>query len=147
MEGVLMWLFLKPLLPHIGIAFALGALVLWLDHKGYQRAMADRDRRDAAMVKQINDDRRAAEARMGKSFIEISGRLYELEQRRDKVIEHSRTIVKQEIIREPRFSDPAAGISDSLREAINSARSLSSCATGVDGSIQCALPAAAASDQ
>jgi len=130
--------------PHIGLALALGFAVWWVDHQGYGRAMADRDRRDAGMLLQIRAELRQSEQRLA---ITIDGIASDYQRQRDALSRAGATlqpIILKEAARDPRLSDPAAGLTPGLLDAINRARATGACATAASGRIECAMPAAAA---
>lgn len=136
---------LRPLLPHIAAAAAVLGLVWWLDHRGYQRARADIAADAARIESRIRSDLRRSEQRLTDRLAAIDGnvaaRIADVDTLHRTVIQP--TVVK-ELTRETRYSDPAAGISDSLRAEINRALAAVACAPAADGGIVCALPAASA---
>lgn len=125
------------------IVAAVGGALWWIDHRGYERAMNERDRLDA------------------NARLEWQGRVIEFETMLDDEIAElerslgtriaaidatGRTVVnpviEREIIREARFSDPALGISDGMRDALNAARAESARPAAPVGRAADAVPAA-----
>lgn len=135
---------LLRLLPHIGIALALAAALWWIDHRGYSRAMADRDARDARLLGQLHAALRDSEQRLAASMAGIEG---DYEAARLSV---SRTgaalqpIIIEEAAHDPRLSDPALGLSPGLLDAVNRARGAGACAAAPAGRIDCTMHAASA---
>lgn len=136
-------------LPHILIVAVVLGGVAWIDHRGYQRAKADADQR--ALVAAAIAERKAR--RLEAALADIVGTLdAQLAERIAAIDVTERTIIQptieREIARETRLSDPALGLTDGLRKAINAAIAQTHCTTQIDGSAVCALPAmAAAPDQ
>lgn len=121
------------LLPYAGAVLLVGGAVWYIDHRGYERAEAEATARETErqllqaqlevkFQKMVND----SETRMAAKIIESDQRITEQLGNIDQV---NRTVVQPTLIREiqseARFSDPNAGISDGMRSAINTARSLS----------------------
>lgn len=129
-------------LPHIGLAAALIGAVWWIDHQGYERATRDAERHDLKLRTQLQSDLRALEAALSGKLAAIDAETATTR----AAIQQTRHIVQpaivKELTRETRYSDPAAGISDGLRAAIDRARAAVACAAAPDGAIVCALPAA-----
>lgn len=138
---------LLRLLPHAGFALALIAALWWIDHRAYARAMADRDARDARMLREIQTALRVSEQRLATSIAGIEG---DYEARRS-ALSHAATALQQTILKEaahdPRLSDPALGLSPRLLDTVNRARAAGACTAAAAGRIGCALPAPAASAQ
>lgn len=57
MSALVLWRLAKPFLPWIGGALALFAVVLWIDHRGYQRGLHKRDAELAAFQRTVADVR------------------------------------------------------------------------------------------
>lgn len=116
-------LFLKRYDGHIAVVLAIVAAVIYIDHRGYQRAKVDtalaESRRQAAEAEMV----RKIEKTLVEGLAAIDGRTADRLAAIDQV---DRTIVQPTIVRElardPRYSDPAAGISVELRDALNAAR-------------------------
>jgi hypothetical protein len=124
------WAVIKPLLPHIAIAAALGFAVWYLDHKGYQRAKEDAERakmENALIVADIvmQSERRMA-GKVNAAATVTTDAIAAINATNQTIIQP--TLVK-ELQRETRFTDPATGISIGLRDAINAARALSGAST------------------
>lgn len=132
---------LTPFLPHIGAALAILGAIWWIDHQGYQRATRDAELRDAKLRSALQADLRAVEQGLTQKLAAIDAGTA----RTRAGIEATRNVVQpaimREMTREIRFSDPAAGISDGLRAAIDRARAAVACTATPDGGIVCALPA------
>lgn len=136
------------LLPHaIVIAAVLGA-ILWID-----RNAADRTRKDLAAEAQrievrLRADLRSTEAKLSTDIGAIGDKVAADS---GKVEQLHRTVIQPTIIKEMshevRYTDPAAGIPDSVREQINAALTAVACTARVDGGIQCALSNAAGAGQ
>ncbi len=131
-------------LPHAGIAVAIVGAVWWLDHKGYQRAMADRDRRDAAMLDQLRSDLRQSEQRLALSIDGIAGTFDAQREALSRAGAALQPVILKEAAHDPRLADPALGLTPGLLDAVNRARAAGACAAAASGRIACALPAAAA---
>lgn len=131
-------------LPHIGIALALLGAIWWLDNQGYQRAMDDRDRRDAEMLNQIRSDQRQSEQRMAMTLHGLAETFVAHDDALERTNRTLQPIIIKEAARDPRLTDPAAGLTPGMLEAINSARATGACARSPAGGIVCALPPAAA---
>lgn len=140
---------LLRLLPHaLAVAAILGGL-WYIDLRGYQRAQADAARERLITALMLTRAVRQTEAQLGERLAVIAStvdvQIAGIEQLNRTDIRP--TIVK-ELSREIRFTDPAAGIPDSVREAINRGIAASTCAATADGGIRCPLPGpAAAADQ
>lgn len=117
--------------PHLLAATAIISAILYLEHRGYERARADQ----AALEARIG-------ARIALAVEDIDKRTAE---RIAGIDTTQRTVVQPVITREimsaPRLSDPAAGITDELRGALNRARAASAPA-GAGGEPVPAAPAA-----
>lgn len=119
--------------PYVGAVLLVGGAVWYIDHKGYQRAEQEAEAREtereliqSEMSLEFAEMLREQESRMTTLVNEADQRLLTAFNN----IDHTdKTIIQptlvREIQRETRFSDPAAGISDGMRGAINTARSLS----------------------
>lgn len=135
-------------LPQIGLALAVasafGAALWWIDHRGYARAIADRDTRDARMLASMQAALRASEQRLAGAMAAL-GADYEAQRgalaRAGAALQ---PIIIKEAVRDPRLADPALGLSPGLLDAINAARATGACATAASGRIDCTLPAAPA---
>lgn len=137
----MMPVWLLRFLPHIGIALALGLAVWWINDAGYDRAMADRDARDAKMLLQFRTELRESEQRLATSIAEIGADYAAGKAARDMAFANLQTQIAKEIAREKRLSDPAAGLTPGLLDAVNRARATGACAAAASGRIECALPA------
>lgn len=147
LEG-LSWAAVKPLLLRL-LPGAIGLLILigtirWIDHKGYQRAMADRDAADAKMLDQIRADLRQSERRLTTAIDGIAGDYQSQHDALARTSARLQPIILKEVARDPHLSDPAAGLTPGLLTALNQARAAGACATAASGRIACALPAAQA---
>ncbi len=137
--------FLKLFGPHIAIALALGGAIWYLDHQGYQRATRDAEARDLKLRTDLQADLRGVEQALSQKLAAIDADTASAR----AGIATARTIIQptivKELTRETRYSDPAAGLSDGLRAAVDRARAALACTSAPDGGISCALPAAAPS--
>jgi len=145
-------LWLLKLVPYGVAALALAAAVWFIDHQGYQRAETQNKlaqaRQDAVNLKlqgMLNEDKKAAEAKMQTFLTGVDQKLHDQLSNLD--IEN-KTIVQptltKEIKSEVRFTDPNAGISDGMLRVLNKARSASNsspCAATADGGVTCPVPA------
>ena len=132
------------LLPQIGICLFVIATLWWIDRQGYRRAMADRDARDARMLEQLRVQLRATEQRLAIE-IDALGNSYEAQRLAiAKTRSALRPIIVQEATHAPHLSDPAAGVTPGLLDAINRARAAGACAATTAGGIECAVPAPSA---
>ncbi|GEM_PF-1519391 len=136
---------LARLLPHAGLVLALAAALWWSDRQGHERAMAQRDARDAIMLDRMRAALRQSEQRLAVS-IEDAAATYRGQRAaiaRAETVLHA--LIREETARDPRLSDPAAGLTPGLLDAVNRARAAGACAPAAAGRIDCALPASAAS--
>jgi hypothetical protein len=132
---------LLRLLPHIGIALALAGAIWWIDHRGYGRAMADRDARDARLLGRLHAELRDSEQQLAAAMAGIEG---DYEARREALSRAGATlqpIIIKEAARDPRLSDPALGLSPGLLDTVNRAREAGACAAAPAGRIDCTMPA------
>jgi hypothetical protein len=132
---------LLRLLPHISIALALAAVVWWTDHRGYSRAMADRDARDAQLFSRLHAELRDSEHRLAAAMAGIEG---DYEAARASVFRTGsalQPIIIKEAAHDPRLSDPGLGLTPGLLDAVNRARSAGACAAAPAGRIECTMPA------
>lgn len=132
---------LARLLPHAMAVLAVLAGLWWIDHQAAGRTRMQIEAANARWESQFRAELRGAERALAERIADIDAEVG----RTQGAIEHSRAIVQptviREISRETRYSDPALGLSDSLREAVDRARSAVACAAAADGGIICALPA------
>lgn len=147
-EWLTMKLFLK-VLPYIGVVLLLGTAVWYLDHRGYERATAEATARDnerklqnatfaILLAQQTRDQEGTMQNIINTSDAKLGDVLNNL------TVEHNttnQTIIK-EIASDPRFTDPAAGISDGMLRAINTARGASArpCPAGSNATACFTLP-------
>jgi hypothetical protein len=138
---------LLRLLPHIGIALAIVGAVWWIDHKGYQRAMADRDASNAKLLDQMRTELRKSEQGLASS---IAGIASDYEAQRGALARAGATlqpIILKEAANDPRLSDPAAGLTAGVLDAVNRARAAGPCAARATGRIECAMSAPGAGQE
>ncbi|MDF0540768.1 hypothetical protein PX699_00300 [Sphingobium sp. H39-3-25] len=133
------------ILPHVLVVAAVLGAIWWIDHRGYARARKDAAYERMVTATMIVRARRDSEAAMAAEIAAI-GRTVG-----DQVAgirQINRTIVQptltKEIASNARYSDPAAGVSVQLLDAINAARAASACAATAAGGIVCTLPKSAA---
>lgn len=116
---------------HIAIAAGLAFAVWKIDQNGYERAERHAAEREARIVEEV----RQMEKRIAEQISEIDS---DLAAQTSTIDATERTIIvptlTKEIARDPRFSDPAAGITDSVRNELNRARALSASPTVLDSS-------------
>lgn len=132
---------LLRLLPYGLAALALLGAVLWIDHQGYSRAKHDAERQNlvtALIVKKLVDK---SEQRMIEAVSRADTSAGDTIRQIETV---NRTIIQPTITREiqnaPRLSDPALGITDVLRLAINQVLALGPDPTDPAGSVTIELP-------
>lgn len=146
------WLTMKlfwKVLPYIGVVLLLGGAVWYLDNRGYERAEKEALARD--------NERKLQNATfailLGQQTREQEGTMQEIVNASDTrlgdvlnnlTVQHNttnQTIIK-EIASDPRFTDPAAGISDGMLRAINTARGASArpCPPGSNATACFTLP-------
>lgn len=131
-------------LPHLIVIAAVLSGLAWVYHSGgkamEQRLALEREVQARITIKAVRDSEQRIAARLG----DIDSGLGDVNRQIDTA---QRTIIQptieREIIRETRLSDPAAGLTPGLLDAVNAARRLS-CRSGPDGSVACPVPAAAA---
>ena len=138
---------LLRLLPHIGLALALLAVIWGIDHRGYKRAMGDRDARDARLLGQLHAELRDSEHRLAASMANIERDYETTRQSLSRAGAALNPIIIKEATHDPRLSDPALGLSPGLLTAVNSARAAGACTATAAGRIDCALSAPAAGGQ
>lgn len=112
-------------LPHIVVALAIIAAVVWIDQRGYERAQADQaaqERRVTAAITKAVDDIDAKTA----------ARLASIDTTQRTIVQPT---ITREIASDPRFSDPAAGITPDMLRAINRARAASGSASASEGAV------------
>ncbi|MBB5684279.1 hypothetical protein [Sphingobium boeckii] len=129
--------------PHLAIAAAVLFGVWWIYSSG--AAAAERKAAHRQLVGEVLEQKRLR--RIESAFADGLAKVDQALAARIAAIDVTeRTIIQpkieREIIRESRLSDPAAGLTDGLRAAINAARWQSTCAPGPDGGLVCALPPA-----
>ena len=108
--------------PHLIVLAAVVGFVLWLDHSAYQRAVKDRDLRDAKLERKIDEAVGGIEDDLADKLAARVVDQIETEQRIETV---DRTVIQPIIERElrnaPGLSDPRNGYGVELRDAINTA--------------------------
>lgn len=137
--------------PPIMLALAIGAAVLYIDHRGYKRAEGQ-----AKLSRALEQNTRL------KLKVLVDGMKDELEQDLQDVVSKTDSnmgkrigdlrirekieilpLLQKEIDNDPRFRDPSLGITDGMLRAINTARAtsdFSTCTRTADGGITCSLP-------
>jgi len=130
--------------PHGLAALAVIGALWWIDHRGYRRAMAERDMRDARLLATIRTDLRRSEQALAAAIADAAAG-YE---RRRAALDAQRAtlqpILMREIASESRLADPALGLTPGLLDAVNRARAAGACAAPAPGGAPCPVPAAAA---
>jgi len=118
--------FLTRYWPQLGILAALVLGLWYVDHRGYQRAKGHYEAAEAKAQARAEALARRLEQVMTAKLAELDTRTAE---RLSQIDVEERTIVQPVITREirndPRLSNPAAGISNGVRDALNSARGAS----------------------
>lgn len=141
----------KALLPWAGGLIAVLAVlvgVAWIDHRGYQRAVQDRDVADLKMRVAIQHDLDRFEKRAIDREADRDRALNEKLAQNATATDASKTIIQRELTHEIRYTDPGAGIPDRVRAEIDRSLARVACARTDGGGIKCTLPdAAAAGDQ
>ncbi len=109
--------------PHLLIIITIGLGVWFLDHRGYERAKQEQALEEARAAAQASELRRQIEQALNERLNRID---HALAERIDAIDRRHRThltpIIEREIRNDPRLTDPAAGLSDSVRSALNTAR-------------------------
>jgi hypothetical protein len=107
-------------LPHLLAACAVIAAVAWIDHRGYERARedAEHDQLVTALMIELRAQRieQALSGEIAALDRSLAAELAGIEHVETTIV---RPAIEREIRNDPRLSDPAAGIGDGLREAIN----------------------------
>lgn len=134
-------------LPHLLVIVAIIGAVWWINDAGYDRAMSDRDAADAKMLSQIRTEQRRSEQRLAIAINAIDAAVASQIAGIDATHTETRRVIEREIIREPRLSDPAAGLTDGLFDAINRERAAIACAPTPAGGVSCTLPPAQPIDE
>lgn len=134
--------FLKPFLPYILAALALVVAVWYIDKQGYKRAKQEAEFQNAVTAIIIAKNMRKLEDALSANMTDLdkglSDKINSIELLNKTVIQP--TIVK-ELANDPRYLNPDAGISISLLDALNSARTASACTARPNGGVECSLPA------
>lgn len=141
---------LIKLLPYGAAALALGGAVWYLDHRGYERAEREAIQRETELKlqnatfaillgQQTRDQEQAMQNIVNESDAHLGDVLQALNIENKTVVQP--TLIK-EIASDPRFTDPALGITDGMFRAINTARSASSrpCPPGSNATACFTLP-------
>ncbi len=139
-----MHILLARFIPHglviLAVLVGLGTVYHFGGKAMAQRLALEREVQARITMKAVRDSEQRIAARLG----DIDSGLGDVNRQIDTA---QRTIIQptieREIIRETRLSDPAAGLTAGLLDAVNAARRLS-CRSGPDGSVACPVPAAAA---
>lgn len=141
---------LLKILPYAGFVIALGLAVWYIDHRGYQRAQeeAERDRLEESLTraeaeqlldKQIKQWEEKLDERLAESDARLAKRIGQIDTVNQTIIQPT---LEREIRNEPRFTDPASGLTDGMFRVLNQARALSGspCASGADPATCSTLP-------
>lgn len=102
-------------LPHALAVVAILGAMWWLDDRGYQRAKADQAALELRLAEKIADSVMAIDQAS-------AARLAALDTAQRTIVQ---PIITKEIASDPRFSDPSAGVTGGMRDAINRARAAS----------------------
>lgn len=143
----MIWALARPFAPRAAMALLLGLAVWLIHHDGAVRARRDAERRQAVLTARMQSELRRSEARLALRLNAIDSTLGG----QRAAIAQTRTVIQpalvKELTRETRYADPAAGISDELRGAIDRARAAVACAPAADGGILCTVPAASPAER
>lgn len=135
-------------LPHAIVIVAVLGAILWIDHNAADRTRKEIVAEGLRVETQLRTDLRATEAKLSTDIGAIGD---QVTADSGKVEQLHRTVIQPTIIKEMshevRYTDPAAGIPDSVRQQINAALTAVACTARADGGIQCALSAAAGAGQ
>lgn len=135
---------LLKLLPYAAVVLLVLAGVAWIDHRGYERATRDAEMRQQADAILLGRQL----AKLQGSLVESVGQVgRDVTIKLDGIETVNRTIIQPTIMKEiasdPRYSDPDAGISAGMLDALNAARRLSDpTAAGRGNSITLPVPPA-----
>jgi hypothetical protein len=133
--------FLLPLLPHALVIGVIAGVVWWIDDNAADRTRSEIESQLAKAKIDHLKDLRESEQRLvnvlNKNAVQVSAQLNDLDTRHRTIIQP--TLIK-ELTRETRLSDPAAGITDGVREQLNRSLPPVSCTSTAGGGIRCALP-------
>jgi hypothetical protein len=113
-------------LPHIGIALALGFAIWWIYDSGADAAEAKAERRELTQAILIARMEKRLSSQITEGLANIdsnaAARLSSIDVTEKTVVMPT---IQREIVREKRLSDPSAGLTPSLLDAINKARNAS----------------------
>lgn len=111
----------------------IGALILFaiwkIDQNGYNRAKSQAEAAERARQEMESRIARQMEKALSERFRAIEGHVSKEVARIDAAEGSTRTIIQKEIRNDPRLSDPARGMSDELRAALDRAACASHPAT------------------
>lgn len=131
---------LSKLWPHLLAVAAILGFAWWIDHRAAVRARAEMEAAASRSENRTREELRASEQRLSAAISDI-GRAVGAQIGAIDVIHKTEirpTLVK-ELARETRFTDPAAGLSDGVREQINRALAAVACSPRAGGGIECAV--------
>ncbi len=134
---------LRLLGPHLAVVAAIAALIWWIDDNAADRTRSQIAAANAASEIRRRADLRQSEQRLAETLHGIDRSVTDQLAAIDLVGAVIQPTVTREIIRDPRLSDPDAGLTAGLLAAVNRARATGACTAAADGGIECALPAAA----
>ena len=131
---------LRRIWPHMLALCAVIGCLWWIDRNAARRTRAQIEAAQARLESRLRADLRQSEQRLTVSIDALAADYA----RSQVAIARTRAIIQPilttEIAREPRLSDPAAGLTPGLLAAINRARATGACAATAAGGIRCALP-------
>ena len=134
---------LRLIAPHIAVVAAIAAIIWWIDDNAADRTREQLAAASAASEIRLRADLRQSEQRLAETLHGIDRSVTDQLAAIDLVGTVIQPTVTREIIRDPRLSDPDAGLTAGLLAAVNRARAAGACSATADGGIECALPAAA----
>lgn len=143
------WARLLPLLPYLALAGAVLGAIWWIDDNAADRTRHQIEAQRLKGEVQMRSDLRRTEQRLSEGIhrigAQVDAQIAALDARHQTIIKP--TLVR-ELTREKRLSDPAAGITDGVREQLNRSLPPVTCTATAGGGIRCALPdAGTARDQ
>lgn len=129
------WAIVAPFVPFVALAALLMGAVWFLDHRGYERAERDAERRWQEQIAIAAADARRRERETASAINKIdkntSERLKNLQVKRQTIVQN----ITQELANDPRYYNREFALSDRVQHYINSARAESSVAAASGKSV------------